>query len=546
MKRSASVFCVVAVVLACLAPVAHATHDIEQILSKAGGTDDIGVGIDPDGTATAVWTETYAIKYASREFDGRFGVPVPIKNVDTPSELVFDESPNGNAIIGWTDVGGASANLRVAVRLGKENGFQDAVVVSGDLTNPSDPDVAISDSGDAIVGWTNGGSTPLVAGATFDGSDWTAPVTLRAGNGGDHVRVGIDGEGDALAVWDVDTQSADSIDGSTATAGGPLGASFTIETLGQGPGSPELAVNNGGDAVIAYEDAVGAGECTGSCSLFRVETRYGNVSGTFGASQATPPDNSPNGPGAHEVAIDNSGAFALLQSVNVGGQASVKARTSDSAGVLGPMQTLSDADAVSGPTIGNEGLDIDAGGGDFTAVWVNDHNEDGVSNEVYLAETSNGTFGATHQVSPSEPDSVDDAAVARDGSGRSVTAWDGWIDPSGYTPQASPVEGDTALTLGSELTDKLKGTSLIDEAFLGAGNDVFKAVGGNDKIYGELGNDTLDGGPGNDLLDGGPGNDILKGSSGKNRLIGGPGKDTCYFNKGDVLKGCEKAVPITV
>lgn len=306
-------------------------------------------------------------------------------------------------------------------------------------------------------------------------------------------------------------------------------------------------MNGSGEAILAYEDIVPSEECTGSCSPFRVETRYGNVSGMFGAVQPTPPNNeSGYAPGAHELAIDENGVAALLTSTSVQAQASVLARVTDASGVLGPIQTLSDADAVAGPTIGNSGLDLDAGGGEFAATWVNDDNGDGDVNEAYVAQTSGGTFGATHQMSPTGSDSVNNAEVALDDAGRSVSIWDTWLDNAGHVPQASPVEGNTTLTLGTETKDVLKGSGLADEAFLGAGNDKFSGLAGNDRLYGEAGDDKLIGGGGKDYLNGGAGNDVLTGGPGSDKLVGGPGRDVCYYNKGDVLKGCEKALPITV
>lgn len=548
MHKSATALCLLGLVLALGVPPAHAVHETEQVLSKEGGTDEVGIGIDDDGTATAVWSETYGISYASREHGGRFGAAVPIKNVDTPSEMVMDQSPNGNAIVVWTDVGGASANVRAAVRIGRGNGFDAGVVISGGFTNAAFIDAAISDSGRAVVGWTNGGSSPAALAALYDGSSFAGPVTLESGSAAMNTRVGIDGSGNAIAVWDHDTQSDDRIMGATAPGGGSFGPGFMIEQLDQGAGTPEIAVNGGGDAILAYEDAVPASaDCTGGCSLFRVETRYGDVSGTFGAVQPTPPNNEAGyGPGAHEVAIDESGAAALLTSTNVQAQASVLARVSDTSGTLGPIQTLSDADAVAGPTIGNAGLDLDAGGGEFAATWVNDHNGEGQVNEAYVAQTAGGVFGGAHQVSPTGTDSANDAEVGLDGAGRTVSIWDAWLDNLGYVPQASPVEGNTALTLGTETKDVLKGTGLADEAFLGAGNDKFSGAAGNDRLYGEAGDDKLIGGGGKDYLNGGAGNDLLKGGPGSDKLVGGRGKDVCYFDKGDVLKGCEKALPITV
>jgi Ca2+-binding RTX toxin-like protein len=68
-------------------------------------------------------------------------------------------------------------------------------------------------------------------------------------------------------------------------------------------------------------------------------------------------------------------------------------------------------------------------------------------------------------------------------------------------------KGRRATIVGSDASEKLKGTKNADTI---VGN------GGKDKIYGRGGNDRLSGGPGKDTLVGG---------KGKDKLSGGPGKD---------------------
>ena len=529
--------------------VVGATHQTVQTVDPAGGADDTIIGMDADGVATMVWTSRGQLRFAMRLPNGKFGVPVPINGSGLVSDVAFAESPNGNAIIAWTDYT-EDGDVRAAVNIGGK-GFTPARIVSSAMgaNNPYNPYVTINDSGDAVVAWLEFGGEPASINiAQFNGTAFSSDVALITDQAVSNPRVGIDGSGAALAVWDYDTQSDDRIQGAAAPAGGTFGAPFTIEQLEQGTGSPELAVNASGDAVLAYEDGVGDDCPVESCSLFRVEVRYGSVNGTFGAVQTTPVNSeSGYGPGQHEVAIDDSGKAAMLLSANISADAQVLARVSDAAGTFGSVQTLSTADAVAGPTIGSQGLDIAAGGGEFTAVWINDHNGDGLENEVYQSSTSGGVFGEVHQVSPSDPDdSAEDVSVARDASGQTVTGWALFTDD--LVPQASPVGTQAALTEGTEAVDDLVGTVGADIAYLEGGNDKFNGGGGRDAVYGGAGADNIKGAGGNDKLFGEAGPDKLFGGPGTDEMNGGPGRDVCEGTRAEkkLAVSCDKWLPITV
>lgn len=527
---------------------AIATHETVQTVDPDGGADDVIVGTDTDGIATMVWTSRGELRYAMRLPNGKFGTPVPIPGQGLVGEVAFAESSNGNAIVAWTDLS-EDGDVRASVNIGGK-GFSAGRIVSAPMgsNNPNTPDVAISDSGRGVVVWAQSGADPGSINATlFSGSTFAASTALITDSAAGDPRVGMDGSGAALAVWDYDTQSDDRIQGAAAPAGGGFAAPVTIEQLQQGAGTPEVAVNQSGDAVIAYEDGVGNDCPVSSCSLFRVEAKYGSVNGTFGAVQTTPINSeSGYGPGQHEVAIDDSGKAALLLSANLSGDAQVLARVSDDAGTFGAVQTLSTADAVTGPTIGSSGMDIDAGGGEFTAVWLNDHNGDGQENEVYRSSTTGGTFGEVHQLSALDDDSPDDVSVARDDSGGTVTGWVLFTDQ--LVPQASPVGNQAALTEGTETADNLKGSAGADIAHLEGGNDKFNGAGGGDAIYGGAGTDVLNGAAGNDKLFGEAGNDKLIGGPGTDVMNGGPGRDVCTGTKKEkrLASSCDKWVPITV
>ena len=127
--------------------------------------------------------------------------------------------------------------------------------------------------------------------------------------------------------------------------------------------------------------------------------------------------------------------------------------------------------------------------------------------------------------------------------------------------------GKKATIVGTNRTDKLKGTRRNDVIVAlggndkvdggrgndlicaGDGNDTIKGGPGKDRLYGQNGKDTEAGGDGNDRLDGGPGNDRLSGDSGKDAIAGGAGKDrlsggggpdSCNGGAGKDRAACER------
>jgi Ca2+-binding RTX toxin-like protein len=237
--------------------------------------------------------------------------------------------------------------------------------------------------------------------------------------------------------------------------------------------------------------------------------------------------------------------------------------------------------------VGAREFEIAAGAGEFTAVWANDHDQDGQVNETWRSSTSAGIFETPHQISPDDDDSAFSVGGDRNALGQTISVWLLFTDR--IAPQVTPVAEGTPPAFGSESDDSLEGTGGDDVAYLLGGNDTYGGGGGNDSIYGGSGNDNLNGGTGSDLVDGGSGadtaaggdgddtllgrgggdklkggggtdtlkggggNDVLDGggvaalrasgaatSHGGELLIGGAGKDTCFrYSKKDVLKSCE-------
>ena len=91
----------------------------------------------------------------------------------------------------------------------------------------------------------------------------------------------------------------------------------------------------------------------------------------------------------------------------------------------------------------------------------------------------------------------------------------------------------TNLLFGTDLVDHINAGGSSDFVFGQGGDDVANAGSGNDFVFGGTGNDTLRGDAGRDVIFGEDGNDILDGGEGNDQLFGGEGNDTFVFQQGD-------------
>lgn len=427
--------------LAVVAPVL-ANHDPVQTLSGGGTADEVYLGIDSNGTATAVWNERGRVFAGTRTLaEGGFRPAAVLDGSGYVDEVAFAQSPNGNAVVAWNGRMN-EGELLAAVRLGA-----DAPFGSPQVLDPPDgagstyaPHVAISDSGHAVVAWQHSTSTPnyQVRAALSDAAGTFGGAAILADAPGVQTpRVGMAASGAAVAVWGVYSQQVSEIRAAAAPPGGSFGPSTVVETLQQGPGHPDVAVNASGAAVLAYADLVAQRECpaSGPCSRDKLEVRYGNVSGAFGASQAITNVGNPTAVREPRVAIDDSGRAAVIVYASMNNGHGLYGQISDTSGAFpqGQPQAVSAREVAGGPTAGRREFSLAAGGGEFTAFWANDHDADGQRNEAWMSTTGGGRFGEVHRVSPASSESASRAQGARNSSGATIA---GWL--LGYEVQASP------------------------------------------------------------------------------------------------------------
>ena len=529
---------------AALVPAA-ATDDPVQTLSAYDlNSSLVYVGIDDAGNATAAWSEAGALMVVRRRDGGKFVEPQSLAYGGV-SEASLDVAPNGKAVLAFSG-GMAGGELMVAVRNGASSDFgpPQVLVREEDPSFVSDAEAKISASGRAVVVWTGSttGQPTRIMGALSDSSgDFGTPEAIASGTNLQNPQVDVDASGRALAAWDHTEASApNEIVIATAGTTSDFGEPQVLETLEQGPGAPDVAVNASGDAIVAHVDFTSEGE---GVSRDKVEARYGSVDGTFGGFQNLTDPSTPTAASEVEAAIDDGGRAAVMASLTVQGEHGVYVAVSDASGTFasGSMQAVSPHDRVGGPGVPRRSYAIAAGGGEFTAFWINDHDEDGNDNEVWRSTSSNGAFGAAHQLSREDDDSPDRAHGARSAGGDIVAGW--LLFDDALRAQVSPVAPGPDPIFGAGGDATLAGTDAGEAIYAAGGNDTVNAAGGGDDVFGEEGNDRLAGQAGNDALFGGSGRDTLIGGPGGDSFDGGGGRDTCVLSsrrERNRAKSCER------
>src|SRR5262245_42643375 len=171
-----------------------------QLSSAATGVDASApqVAVDGRGDAFAVWVESRPsgpVTMAALEpAGGTWGRAMPLAT-GTVARVAVDA--RGDAIVAGVALGNPTRIFAAYRRAGA--GFSRARVISGPTAGPGSGSVsvAIDDSGDALVSWSDGAQVHVATRAP--GHIWAERVL---GEGGDQAAA-VDSSGDALVVWHV-------------------------------------------------------------------------------------------------------------------------------------------------------------------------------------------------------------------------------------------------------------------------------------------------------------------------------------------------------
>ncbi len=202
----------------------------------------------------------------------------------------------------------------------------------------TEADVAVDNDGDALFVWngTDGSGRTVIQARTLSAAGVLGPVRdiSPPGESGEQASVAVDNDGDAVIAWsgfdagsvfEVRTLSAAGVLGPVQALGSPA-LNTQVET-------PGVAVDRDGDALIVFKGGDG--------TTSRIQARALSADGVLGPTLNL----SPPGQAAEEgrVAIDPTGdaVFAWVRSDGTNGRIQTMARSAD--GALSSVQTVSPA-----------------------------------------------------------------------------------------------------------------------------------------------------------------------------------------------------------
>jgi hypothetical protein len=367
--------------LLALPATANATWS-SPITLHSGWTFEPRVVVDDNGNATFAWDYlnnalfgSTRIQTSSLSTNGTLSAVQGVSGFDAATPEVAVDG-NGNAVFVWarndgTTGCGGSGCVRIQVRTRSTAGTLGTIqTLSPSGQNAIRPQVGLDATGDAVVVWQrfDGSSSSCcyrVQARSRSATGTLGPVETLSAPGQDSTfpQIGIDGNGNALIVWQRFDGSSSSCclraQAQARSATGTLGAVQTLSAGGNDARQVEVAMDPGGDAVVVWQRYDGSTDCGGS-GCRRVQARSRSAAGSLSAVQTL------SGPGYNaidpEVDVDTGGDAVIVWERCC---YRVQARARSAAGTLSSVQALS---AVSNAGMMFPQVAVDADG-DSIVVW---------------------------------------------------------------------------------------------------------------------------------------------------------------------------------
>ena len=314
-----------------------AAQDVSAAGQKAGFPE---VAVDGQGNAIAVWSRfdgtNFIVQAAARAAGGSFGAPQDLSAVGQKagfSQVAVDGQ--GNAIAVWSRFDGTNFIVQAAARAAG-GGFGAPQDLSAAGQGAFNPQVAFDGQGNAIAVWHryDGTNTLVQAAACAAGGSFGSPQDLSAaGQNASFPEVAVDGQGNAIAVWRRFDGTNFIVQAAARAAGGSFGSPQDLSAAGQKAGFPEVAVDGQGNAIAVWQRFDGTN--------FIVQAAARAAGGSFGAPQ----DLSAAGQTANDpqVAVDGQGNAIAVWSRSNGTNFIVQAAARAAGGSFGSPQDLSAA-----------------------------------------------------------------------------------------------------------------------------------------------------------------------------------------------------------
>jgi hypothetical protein len=375
-------------------------------LSAAGqNAANAQLEVDRNGNAVVVW-ERY--DGANSRIQASYLLEVQTLSVGAGAvnpDAAVDR--NGNAVVVWQQFDGANSLIQVRRRTAAGN-LSAVQTLSAAGEDAYDPDIALDRNGNAVVAWSryDGSNYRIQARRRTASGSLSAVKTLsEAGQNARDPQLAVDPDGNAVVVWTRSDGANYRIQARRRSASGSLSAVQTLSPAGQDAGSPQVAVDPDGNAVVVWIRSDGAN--------FRIQARRRAESGGLSAVQ----DLSAAGQHAEgpQLAMDRSGRALVVWQRYDGTHIRIQARRRTASGNLSAVQTLSEA----GQNAVKPQVAVDPDG-NAVVVW-----EGGLSSDHRIRtrrRTAAGTLSPVQILSPAGQ-FAENPQVAVDGNGKAVVVW---------------------------------------------------------------------------------------------------------------------------
>ena len=394
------------------------------------------VAVDDSGNVVVAWTDhrsdTFGDIYVQRYAADGSPLGVNFKVNDDSgrarqgwSAVAVDGS--GNVVVVWADYRRDYYGDIYAQRYapdGSPLGSNFEVNDDSGSAGQGSPAVAVDDSGNVVVVWTDDRNDPdgdiYAQRYAVDGTPLEANFRVNDDSGRASQwspAVAADGSGNIVVVWtDGRHGDGDIYAQRYAADGTPLGANFKVndDNSGAWQRTPAVAMDGPGNVVVVWKDQR---HDYGDIYL----QRYADDGTPLGANVRVNDDNSGTMQGWPAVAVDDSGDVVVVWTDGRNGDADIYAQRYAADG--NPLEANFRVNDDSGAAVqGSPAVAVD-GSGNVVVVWEDGRHGDGdIYVQRYLANGS--PLGANFKVNDDQGGAEQGRpAVAVDGSGNVVVVW---------------------------------------------------------------------------------------------------------------------------
>lgn len=214
------------------------------------------VAVDAQGNAVAIWHRSngqhFVVQAAERPAGGVWKKPVDLAQDARHAQV--DVNAQGNAVAVWQGFDGSKRIVRAAAR-GAGGAWHAPVSLSAPGEDASDAHVAVDRRGAAVAIWRRSSGTAFVVQSAErrPGGAWQAAVNITAGAMRTSApQVGVDPQGNAIAVWERGAGTIFAIQGAVRPADAVWQEPVNLSAVGAEVFDPQVAIDARGDAVAVW------------------------------------------------------------------------------------------------------------------------------------------------------------------------------------------------------------------------------------------------------------------------------------------------------